>query len=392
MKKIIETIAIILCLTLTFGCNTAPTDQNNPETTDAITTLPNLTTEATTAEQIETLPNIPGGKLTMTQEAKVSEETYKSNETYEMFLKAAEKYTLTPGLKQNTIPQGLSRNPKTGYLYVSSYSGASNTPSVILVMDPTGKFVAQYNIYNADETPFTGHVGGVAVTEDYLYFSGPADPNGYYTLAEFDLSTLTLNGSQDIKIENTVSIPIATGYLSYADGMLWIGNFYLKGTYDLGKVFNFTTKNSSGKEYGGYAAAYDLNGKDEKRLTVGKGDKYAVPDHVLATPEKVQGFAYRDGCVMLSTSYGRRNTSVLMCYRIDLAKPTGDITVDGMKYPLTILDMTNMVKSYPTMPMTEGLTYAEDGKILVLFESAAQKYSDSKDPTDYIWKIEFPTK
>lgn len=392
MKKIIATIAIILCLTLTFGCNTAPTEQTDPETTDAQTTLPDQTTEATTTEQIETLPNIPGGKLTMTQEANVAEESFTNNRDYLSFLKSAERYTLTPGLKQNTVPQGLARNPKTGYIYVSSYSGASNTPSVILVMDPTGKFVAEYTIYNADGTPFTGHVGGVAVTEDYLYFSGPTDKDGNYTLAEFPLSRLTLNGSQDIKIESTVAIPIATGWVFYADEMLWIGNFYLKGTYDLGKIFNFTTKNSNGKEYGGYAAAYDLSNKEVKRIEVKKGDKYAVPDHVLATPDKVQGFAYRDGCVTLSTSYGRKNTSYLMCYKIDLSKPKDNITADGITYPLIVLDDTNMVKSIPTMPMTEGLTYSADGEILVLFESAAKKYSDSRDPTDYIWKIEFPTK
>jgi hypothetical protein len=79
-----------------------------------------------------------------------------------------------------------------------------------------------------------------------------------------------------------------------------------------------------------------------------------------------------------------------MCYKIDLSKPKDNITADGITYPLIVLDDTNMVKSIPTMPMTEGLTYSADGEILVLFESAAKKYSDSRDPTDYIWKIEFP--
>ena len=269
---------------------------------------------------------------------------------------------------------------------------AAETPSVILVLDPNGKLVAEYNIYNADGTPYTGHVGGIAVTEDYLYFSGPADKDGNYTLAEFPLSELTLNGSQTIKIKDTVAIPIGTGYVFYADGMLWIGNFYLKGTYDLGKIFNFTIPSSSGKEYGGYAAAYDLSYKEVKRLEVKDGDKYAVPDFVLATPDKVQGFAYRDGKVTLSISYGRKKTSTLAFYKINLSNPTGRITVDGNKYPFIILDTTNMVASMTALPMTEGLTYSEDGELLVLFESAAQKYSDSRDPTDYIWKIEFPTK
>ena len=391
MKKNIATIAIILCLTLTFGCNTAPTEQTDPETTDAQTTLPEQTTEATTTEQIETLPNIPGGKLTMTQETNVAEESFTNNRDYLSFLKSAERYTLTPGLKQNTVPQGLARNPKTGYIYVSSYSGASNTPSVILVMDPTGKLVAEYNVYNANGTPFTGHVGGVAVTEDYLYFSGPNDSNGNYTVAEFDLDTLTLNGSQDIKIEKTVAIPVGASWLFYADGMLWAGNFYLKGTYDLGRIFNFTTKSSDNKDYGGYAIAYDLSKKAEKRLTIDEGKQYAIPDHVLATPDKVQGFAYRNGSVALSISYGRKNTSYIKLYDIDLGSAKSSITVDGETYPLTILDNKNIVASIPALPMTEGLTLSEDGKLLVLFESAAQKYSDSKDPTDYIWEMDFTT-
>jgi len=39
--------------------------------------------------------------------------------------------------------------------------------------------------------------------------------------------------------------------------------------------------------------------------------------------------------------------------------------------------------------MTEGLALSTHGDLLILFESGAQKYSNAKNPTDSIWRMQF---
>lgn len=325
--------------------------------------------------------------LTLSQKKTVSNENFTKLSAFSAFLKDSERFAFVPGLSENVVPQGIGRNPETGYTYISSYFNESGKASVISVLDEKGRFVAEYHVYNKNGTPFTGHMGGICVTEDYIYFSGPA-VGDYYSVAEFALKDLPLTGSHNITIDATVKLPIHSSYLFYDSGILWVGTFYLSGSYDLGKYFNFKTPNADGAQYGGYAAAFVLDG-EEKRLTVKEGENYAVPSFVLATPDKVQGFAYKDGKVCLSKSYGRNNDSTLEYFKIDMAKADKTITVDGKTYPMTVLDRLNRTKTVTAMCMTEGITLDENGKIMVLFESAAKKYYNSKNPTDYIWKTEF---
>ncbi len=325
--------------------------------------------------------------LQLSQKKTVKTENFLNLSAFKGFLDNSERFALVPGLSENIVPQGIGRNPKTGYTYISSYFNESDKASVISVLDEKGRFVAEYHVYNKNGTPFTGHMGGICVTEDYLYFSGPG-AGDYYSVAEFALKDLPLTGSHDITIDATVKLPIHSSYLFYDAGILWVGTFYLKGSYDLGKHFNTMTSNAEGTQYGGYAAAFVLDG-EEKRLTVKEGENYAVPSFVLATPDKVQGFAYKDGKVCLSKSYGRNNNSTLEYFKIDPDKADKTITADGKSYPMIVLDKTNRVKTVTAMCMTEGITLDASGRIMVLFESAAKKYYNSKNPTDYIWTTEF---
>lgn len=341
-------------------------------------TVSDTVSEDDTAEEL---------KLTLTQTNTVANENFNGLPAFKDFLENSKKFAVIPGLSENTVPQGIGRNPETGYTYISSYFNESGKASVISVLDEKGRFVAEYHVYNKNGTPFTGHMGGICVTEDYIYFSGPSASN-YYSVVELALKDLPLKGSHNITIETTVTLPIHSSYLFYDSGILWVGTFYLAGSYDLGKHFNFKTPNSDGTQYGGYAAAFVLDG-EEKRPTVKSGENYAVPTFVLATPDKVQGFAYKDGKVCLSKSYGRNNNSTLEYFKIDMAKGDKTITVDGKTYPMTVLDSKNRTKTVTAMGMTEGITLDKNGKIMVLFESAAKKYYNSKNPTDHIWTTEF---
>ncbi len=380
-KTISSLFAAALTLSLV-ACTSVPrdtTDATPPDTTPPATTAAADTTAAPPEAIVGTLP------LATTQVAR-TKAAYDSvyAKTYADFVSDAEKFCVVPGLDQNFVPQGLARGAANGCYYVTGYDSDSKTASVIMVLDPAGQLIAEYHLYENGKV-FRGHVGGIAVTEDVLYVSLSAESDGTYRIAEFALTDLAVSGSQEISIEKTVPIPVSPSWLSYADGILWVGNFYLKGSYDLGAIFNFTTTSADKKAYGGYAVAYDLTQAERKALTVEAGALYAIPDHILATPDRVQGFLYQDGVVAMSLSYGRKNNSTMLYHSLDLAKPDRTLTLDGRDYPFTVLDSRNERASVTAMPMTEGICPTADGRILILFESAANKYADSKNPTDRLW-------
>lgn len=383
MKKICLLLILMLFASLVASCaeqapevsvQSTPTVSKDESSVDTSSDE----TESTSSEESTVPP------LTMTQVSTVTD-NFLNIDTFATFLQNAEKYALIPGLREGIVPQGIARHAQTGYVYISAYFKTENTPSVILVLDEKGNFVAEHHVYTADGEPFTGHMGGICVTEQYLYFSGPSK-DGYYGIGEIPLSALAPAGAHDITFHSVVTLPIHSSYLFYDSGMLWVGTFYLKGSYDLGKYFNSLTS-ASGVTYGGYAAMLrvDENGK----LTVPEGERYAVPEVILATPDKVQGFAYRDGKVALSISYGRNNNSKLDFYSVDLTSATQTIQADGKDYPLLILGIDKRTTAITAIGMSEGLTLTENGELFILFESGAQTYSNAKNPTDSIWRMPF---
>lgn len=388
MKKI---LSLLLCMTifstLLIGCaNENVSDVGTASTTTEESS--SVSNEETTTEDVTTQDVLPEGvTFKSTQVNTIKKEDYIGQSKYKDFLNISEKSHIVPALEQNTVPQGLAYSPSDGRVYITSYSALSNTPSVILALNADGDFVAEYFLYNSDGTPFVGHVGGIALTEHYMYIALGGDGNGAYSVGEFKISDLPRYGSHDLKIIDTVSVPSGVSYLSYNDGILWTGNFYIKGTYDLGSKFNFTTS-VDGKAYGGYAAAYRLD-KNDARLVEDESLGYAKPDYVLATPDKVQGLAYDNGKVVLSISYGRKNDSYVYVYKSFLENTGNTVKVDGVEYKFDVLGSKNLLKSYRAIPMSEGITVDADGKFLLLFESAAIKYSDSLCPTDRLWRMDF---
>ena len=400
MKQKICLLGLLLAMLLVASCASSHPEVSPSQDFSAISSLPAESSEASSqtsqesqpeesqpeeSQPEESHPEAPA--LTMTQTSTVTD-NFLNIAAFKDFLDNSEKFAVIPGLKEGIVPQGMARNPRTGYVYISAYFTTSNTASVILVLDDKGTFVAEYHMYQADGKPFTGHMGGICATEEYLYFSGPT-VNGYYSVGELAFADLPDKGAHNVTFTDTVTLPIYASYLFYDNGMLWAGNFYLEGSYDLGKFFNVKTSTSDGKTYGGYAAMFPVD-KETKRLTVPEGENYAIPTLTLSCPDKVQGFSYRDGMVCLSLSYGRNNNSYLDFYSIDPENAPKTFTADGKPYPMIVLDSKNRIKTVTAMGMTEGLTLAENGDVLILFESGAQKYSNAKNPTDYIWSLPFP--
>lgn len=304
---------------------------------------------------------------------------------YPDYMANAAPDVVLPGLTdgENLVPQGIAYWAAKNWLLVSYYVDKSDKAdagaAVIAALDlNTNQTVGVYKFTKADGSAFTAHMGGIAVGTYNLYYTDGHHGIGYIPLTELTAETKTIS----ISVGESVSIAsinngAETSYLSMSNGLLWTGNFYNK---DYSKV--------PGK-YLSMMYGYEISGTDSASEFASLKAIAADPTYVVAAPDSVdqiQGVAYRNGQIILSRSYGRKNASYLTIYSCTLDKSS---TVDN---PTVLSDKIKEVKS---LPMSEGITLAGTNMLYNLFESGAAYYREGKDgkgkgsnPTDQVWKVD----
>lgn len=303
---------------------------------------------------------------------------------YPEYMANAAPDVVLPGLTdgENLVPQGIAYWAEKNWLLVSYYvdkSSADAGAAVIAALDlNTNQTVGVYKFTKADGSAFTAHMGGIAVGTYNLYYTDGNHGIGYIPLTELTAETKTIS----ISVGESVSIAsinkgAETSYLSMSNGLLWTGNFYNK---DYSKV--------PGK-YLSMMYGYEISGTDSASEFASLKAIAEKPTYVVAAPDSVdqiQGVAYRNGQIILSRSYGRKNASYLTIYSCTLDKSS---TVDN---PTVLSDKIKEVKS---LPMSEGITLAGTNMLYNLFESGAAYYREGKDgkakgsnPTDQVWKVD----
>lgn len=304
---------------------------------------------------------------------------------YPDYMANAAPDVVLPGLTdgENLVPQGIAYWAEKNWLlvsyYVDKYDSANAGAAVIAALDlNTNQTVGVYKFTKADGSAFTAHMGGIAVGTYNLYYTDGHHGIGYIPLTELTAETKTIS----ISVGESVSIAsinngAETSYLSMSNGLLWTGNFYNK---DYSKV--------PGK-YHSMMYGYEISGTDSASEFASLKAIAEKPTYVVAAPDSVdqiQGVAYRNGQIILSRSYGRKNASALTIYSCTLDKSS---TVDN---PTVLSDKIKEVKS---LPMSEGITLAGTNMLYNLFESGAAYYREGKDgkgkgsnPTDQVWKVD----
>lgn len=304
---------------------------------------------------------------------------------YPDYMANAAPDVVLPGLTdgENLVPQGIAYWAEKNWLlvsyYVDKYDSADAGAAVIAALDlNTNQTVGVYKFTKADGSAFTAHMGGIAVGTYNLYYTDGNHGIGYIPLTELTAETKTIS----ISVGESVSIAsinngAETSYLSMSNGLLWTGNFYNK---DYSKV--------PGK-YLSMMYGYEISGTDSASEFASLKAIAEKPTYVVAAPDSVdqiQGVAYRNGQIILSRSYGRKNASALTIYSCTLDKSS---TVDN---PTVLSDKIKEVKS---LPMSEGITLAGTNMLYNLFESGAAYYREGKDgkakgsnPTDQVWKVD----
>ena len=280
-----------------------------------------------------------------------------------------------PGLTKddNMVPQGITYYPEKDWIMISAYSKSENVPSVIYALDKsTGKYVAQFDVFNGNKI-FTGKLGGIAVSNNNLYFSNGKSIS-YIPLSEFNVAYGT---KKIVDIKETVSFAKLFGeasvsYVSFSDGVLYAGNFYNE-TEDYKKpVF---------ENIHSIVIGYNLSGLNSDEEWEKITENIINPDYHYVIPNsitEIQCALVKNGNLYLSCSYGRKNESRL--YVVEVGNAI-DITIKDAGF------------SCLAPPMMEGITFIGD-ELYAVFESGAYFYREkswynkAKNPTDVVWKID----
>ena len=276
-----------------------------------------------------------------------------------------------PETENGYVPQGYCFSSEKNLHFVSYYH--DEKPSVISVIDAeSGQRIKTLPLKLANGKDFTGHAGGIAEDGKYFYL---VDGKKIYRV-ELN-AMLSLADGEVLVLNERIYTDVKCSYLN-SDGIyLYAGEFYTytdKGTYDTDKSHHkalslFETTYSRCNAYLISEISDDF---------AADADEVTVPSMVFTTPNCVQGFArLPDGVFVLSTSFGRDNDSFLKFYE-DVTKKDGDFTVDynGVSVLGYHLKNSTKLKTLRQPPLLEGIDDM-NGKVSGIFESCADKYSDS---------------
>ena len=279
------------------------------------------------------------------------------------FFKGAKTETAIPGLWSGFVPQGFDRVDDEFYL-ISGYDKDGESPSVIYTIKDGEN--TPYRLYNADGSAYVSHAGGVTHFGNFVYIANDTGEDTTYC-DMFLLSDLTDGDNKATKVDE-FAVPNRLAHCLVRDGKMYTGAFYRDGSkYLTPESHHLTTP--CGDENTALTFVYTLDATTGKPVS-------ATPEHVFSTLSNVQGMCFTDsGQMVLSTSWGL-SASRLYVYDLDDAK-SGEIDLDGAKIPVTYLDGDCLTQEIKCPPMSEELVY-EDGRVVILTESACMKYMFGK--------------
>lgn len=309
-----------------------------------------------------------------------------------------------PGLSStdNMIPQGMTYYKAKNWVLISSYKNGGGSPSVIYALSlETGRFVAQFNLYNNDKSACTAHVGGIAASNFNLYIADKNNSISYVPLSELNVAEGTL---KDIYIQGTVDLAelssANTSFCSFDNGILWTGNFYhaadgyntpANSVYN-SMIFGYALQGANSQTEWNAFATGSITGDASASSNA---DCAGYPTYTLAVPNtitKIQCALVAKGRVYMGTSYGRKNACDLYIADIDLTKK-GNTTVTIAGHQTDAYLLSNYRTFNNHLYMNEGM-FMLNNEVYILTESAAFKYYGESPtnkctyPTDVIWKLD----
>ena len=276
-----------------------------------------------------------------------------------------------PETENGYVPQGFCVSEDGDLFIISLYH--SEKASVLAFVDAeSGERIKTLNLLKSNGDDFTGHAGGLAQTSGYLYVG---NGNSIYRLSFEEINALS--DGESLKLEERVTADVKCSFISTDGEYVYAGEFYsftFGGDYDTDKSHH-TSVSAFERSYarcGAYKLS-ELNASFDSQQS-----ETPAPEFMLTLPNRVQGMARdENGRFILSTSYGRKNDSfMLVCENVTEGESDGYVDVKGEEVPLYFLTESDCTESLRLPPLLEGIDFSS-GRVVGIFESGAEKYSDS---------------
>ena len=216
--------------------------------------------------------------MVVTQERVVGAENNAYKTTYDnyaaTYLNGASVPTdiVIPGLKstQDYVVQGMTYYPERDWMLVTVYhnvaDGETTQSSKVFALDAaTGEFAAMFSFINVDGSINVDHGGGIAVSENNIYYScGDKDQKIAYAPISA-LANAELYKHTRIQLVDEVVLyelgDAYTAYVCYDEGVLWAGNFFDKGKNIAGLIeISADYNGSANSQYNSMVFGYKLAG------------------------------------------------------------------------------------------------------------------------------------
>jgi len=313
---------------------------------------------------------------------------------YASFLEAGMPGAVIPGLAQDFVPQGVAFDEGRNWILVTGYRTGGSRSMLFILDAATGSMVGKAVFELPDGSAYSGHAGGIAILGNHAYISSDSMLHGF-SMAGLEIAIASSAASSVepvvVRFADSTMTPTRASFCSASAGVLWVGDFEHGVAYPTAD-FRYM-KARDGAEHRAWTVGYELESGDTLagRLVDARG--FAVPDLVLSTGGRIQGFAVvAGGVIALSRSFGRNNASAILFYSDPTRdKPHAHVRLGNSDVPLWFLDGFQERKTMIAPPMSEGLAEI-GGRLLVLFESGAATYrlgaGRARDPVDRIWTIE----
>ncbi|MBQ5362393.1 MAG: hypothetical protein IIU63_03510 [Clostridia bacterium] len=278
---------------------------------------------------------------------------------------ASEKAFFIPGLKEGYVPQGMHYCEDEEVFLLSGYFAAGGASPIYVVDAVTGECLQKVVLQNKDGTAFTGHGSGITRNGDFVYVSGESEPLNVYSYAEIMAAEYgaSIRCLGDILLSVSEEDYVTPSCLTIHDGVLTVGEFYLKEKYPTLPSHHVTTK--AGDVH--YALAVDFALDENAELGIS-----TTPIKAYSIPGRVQGMCFNGDRVYVSTSWSFAFSYILE-YDLTRSEEQGTIEVMGTTVPLYAMDSASLIKDYKIAPMSEELAFV-NGKLYVYCESACSKY------------------
>jgi len=278
---------------------------------------------------------------------------------YSEFYKASQKFVNIPGLKENFVPQGVSRLEKEGITLICGYMTGDQNSRLYLIYDNDKDNPKFINLLREDGSVYTGHAGGVSANGDYVYISNQSK---IFVLSKEE--AINANAGDSVSFLGYFDVPSRSSFCSCDGKYLYVGEYFAEG-YETDETHSMATSDG---ENNALLFAYEIS----------EGSEYNIkdtdsPSFAISLPDKVQGFAVKNSAhAFVSCSEGLHESHL---YEYDLSKaPEETIVIGENTLKAKVLDSSSLSKETRLPRMSEDLEIIDDNSLLVGFESGAKKF------------------